>query len=75
LNASTETVSGNNIHMAATDPYVYRNAGEVIHFGSGIDIQNIENKAGTGSLNVTGACIEGCTGSCQTIWTGTWTKQ
>lgn len=69
------TVSGNNVSMAATDPYVFQSGGSVIHFGSGIDIQNIQNNVGNGSLNVTGQCIQGCTGSCQTVWTGTWTKQ
>lgn len=69
------TVTGSNVSMAATDPYVYQSGGTVIHFGSGIDIQNIQNNVGSGTLNVTGQCIQGCTGSCQTIWTGTWTKQ
>lgn len=69
------TVTGNNVILAATNPYVLRSGNTVIHYGSGIDINNIQNNAGSGSLNVTGQCIEGCTGSCQTIWTGTWTKQ
>ncbi|MBD3306070.1 hypothetical protein GF339_06760 [candidate division KSB3 bacterium] len=68
------TVTGNNVNMSATDPYVLRDGGTVIHFGSGIDIQNIQNNVGSGSLNITGQCIQGCTGSCQTIWSGTWTK-
>ncbi len=69
------TLTGNNVSMAATDPYVLSGGGVVEHFGSGIDVQNIQNNAGTGSLNFTDACIQGCTGSCQVIWTGTWTKQ
>ncbi len=67
-------VTGNNLSMAAVDPYVWQDGGSVIHLGSGIDIQNIRNNAGSGSYNLTGQCIQGCTGSCQTIWTGTWTK-
>ena len=69
------TVTGKSLSMAATDPYVLQQSGAVIHFGSGIDIQNINNNAGTGSLHLTGQCIQGCTGSCQTIWTGTCTKR
>ncbi|PIE34275.1 hypothetical protein CSA56_07770 [candidate division KSB3 bacterium] len=69
------TVTGNNVSLSARDPYVFRRDGRVTHFGSGIDIQNIQNGTGTGSLNVTGQCIQGCTGSCQTIWSGSWTKQ
>jgi hypothetical protein len=69
------TVSGNNVSMAAVDPYVSQSGGSVVHLGSGIDIANIQNNSGSGSLNLTGQCIQGCTGSCQTIWTGTWTKQ
>jgi hypothetical protein len=69
------TLTGNDISMAAVDPYVLQSGGVVIHYGSGIDIQDIENNSGTGSLNITGSCIQGCTGSCQTIWTGTWEKQ
>lgn len=69
------TVSGNNVSMAAVDPYVSQSGGSVIHIGSGIDIANIQNNSGAGSLNLTGQCIQGCTGSCQTIWTGTWSKQ
>ena len=69
------TLTGNNVSMAAVDPYVLQDGGTVIHFGSGIDVQNIQDDAGSGSLNFTGACIQGCTGSCQTIWSGTWAKQ
>ncbi len=69
------TLTGSNVSMAAANPYVLTSGGTVIHFGSGIEVQNIQDNAGTGSLNITGACIQGCTGGCQTIWTGTWTKQ
>ena len=68
------TATGSRVSMAATDPYVLRDNGTVIHFGSGIEMQNINDHSASGSLNVTGKCIQGCTGSCQTIWTGTWTR-
>ncbi len=68
------TVSGSNVSMAAVDPYVFRSGSRVIHFGSGVDIRNVSNNVGSGTLNVTGSCIQGCTGNCQTIWSGTWTK-
>jgi type 1 fimbria pilin len=68
------TVNGNSVSLAATDPYVLQNGGEVVHFGSGMEIQNISDDSGDGSLNITGQCVQGCSGSCQTIWTGTWTK-
>jgi hypothetical protein len=69
------TVTGNNISMAAVDPYVLQGGGTVIHFGSGIEVQNIKDNSGPGSYNITGSCIQGCSGGCQTIWSGTWTKQ
>ncbi|PIE28669.1 hypothetical protein CSA57_12940 [candidate division KSB3 bacterium] len=69
------TVTGNNVSLSAKDPYVFRRGGMVTHFGSGIEIQNIQNNTGTGSMNVTGQCIQGCSGSCQTIWSGSWTRQ
>ena len=68
------TTTGSRVSMAATDPYVSRSDGAVIHFGSGIEMQNINDHSANGSLNVTGKCIQGCTGSCQTIWTGPWTR-
>ena len=69
------TVSGKNVSLAALDPYVFTSGSQVIHLGSGIDIQNIENNVGQGTLNLTGQIVQGGTGSCQTIWNGTWTKQ
>ena len=69
------TVTGNNVSMAALDPYVSQSGSTIIHLGSGIDISNIQYDTGSGSLNLTGQCIQGCTGSCQTIWSGTWAKQ
>jgi hypothetical protein len=70
------TVTGNAVSMAAVDPYVAQDGDIVIHYGSGIEVQDIEDDSdGVGSLNITGACIQGCTGSCQTVWSGTWTKR
>lgn len=69
------TVTGNSVSMAAVDPYVLDNGGTVFHLGSGINIQNIQNNSGSGSFNITGQFVQGGSGSCQTVWTGTWTKQ
>ncbi len=69
------TVTGSTVSMAAVDPYVIQGGGIVFHLGSGIDIQNIQNNSGSGSFNLTGKFIQGDSGTCQTVWSGTWTKQ
>ena len=68
------TVTGNSLSMAAVDPYIFQSDGSTRHIGSGISIQNIKDNSGSGSLNLTWKCIQGCTGRCQTVWTGTWTR-
>ncbi len=68
------SIRGKNVSLAAVDPYVWQSGGTVIHLGSGVEIQNIKNNAGSGSFNITGDCIQGCTGNCQTAWSGNWTR-
>lgn len=69
------SVAGNSLNMAAVDPYVVQGGGMVIHMGSGFAIQNIQNNSGSGSFNLTLAYVQGGTGSCQEVWSGSWTKQ
>lgn len=69
------SVTGNSLNMAARDPYPFQDGGTVIHLGSGFNIQNIQNNSGSGSFNLTLAYVQGGTGSCQQVWSGTWTKQ
>lgn len=69
------SVTGNSLNMAAADPYPFQDGGTVIHLGSGFNIQNIQNNSGNGTFNLTLAYVQGGTGSCQEVWSGTWTKQ
>lgn len=71
------TVNGTTVSMASQEPYVIADDDGVVHLDSGIEIADIEDNSGNGSLKITSTVIQGGNGSdgCQIIWTGIWTKQ
>ena len=72
------TVTGNSFELVATRPQTQTIDGCTVSFGGGLNVNNIRNNSGTGSINSTVDPVGGdCSGfqlPCSVVHTGTWTR-
>lgn len=60
--------------LAATNPLTETYDGCTVSLGAGMDAHSVQDRTGNGTMNITANAIEGCSGSCQIVWSGTWER-
>ncbi len=72
--AFSGTLHGDVWELAANNPNEETEDGCTYSLGSGMEAHSIDNNKGNGTFNVTINTISGCSGSCQIVWSGVWTR-
>ncbi len=68
------TLRGDVWELAANNPNEVTEDGCTYSLGSGMEAHSINNNKGNGTFNVTINTISGCSGACQIVWSGVWTR-